>query len=877
MRRLACLVILLTSSFVPADEKALKEARELWLRGEYRAAQRRFDALVGPAAAIGSSRCLESLGEHDAAQTKIKDAVEKTPKDYRLLARKAELHYLRGEWADAEKTADAAIKENPYPFVARWVRGQVYRDRGDYKKADAEFRTIVRAYGERSDKDDEVKDPEELIAIGQAGAENARWNRISDQFEFILKEVYGDALKHDKNYWQAEYQAGMLLLEKYNRGEGLPALDKALVLNPNAAEVLVGKGIAALQRLELQDAERFVERALKINPNLPEALHLRADLQFGIGNFDQALLALERARKVNPNDEQTLGRVAACFRLQKKDKEFQELATQVRTRNPAPGVFYLALATVLEDRRFYDEAKKHYEEARKLHPKLAQAAVALGLLHMRMGQEKEAKAILDDAFKADEFNVRVLNNLRVLKHLEQYQTIETKHFLVRYDAKTDPALGEYMAEYLERIHADLAKKFKHEPKDRILVEIFNNHTMFSGRVVSLPDLHTIGACTGKMVALVSPNGKGVRKPFNWARVLRHEVVHIFNLDQTQFLVPHWFTEGLAVISEGYDRPQTWNDLLRTRVASNELLNLDTIDLGFMRPRSPQEWNLAYCQAQLYVQYMTKTHGEDKIGAMLEAYREGNGTAAAIVKVCGVNKEAFEAGYRKFLDDVVKDMGVKLEEKALPLAELRQAVKEKPDDADLLAQLAEALIRRDREEARKYATQAREKKANHPLATVVLARLETFAGNNDQARKLLEEAYDEKAPDIRILKLLAKLTFDAGDLKKAAEMFAKGQAREPGETFWLTELVRVHARLDNRDEQIKWLEKLIKTDADDLDSRKRLARLCIEAGKHADAENYARQALEIDIKDRDARRQLFDALEKQNKNDDLARIKKILEK
>jgi len=78
-----------------------------------------------------------------------------------------------------------------------------------------------------------------------------------------------------------------------------------------------------------------------------------------------------------------------------------------------------------------------------------------------------------------------------------------------------------MAGYLEELYADLAGKFGYRPRGPILIEVFNNHTMFSGRVVALPDLHTIGACTGRMVALVSPHSKDVRKPFNWARVLRH--------------------------------------------------------------------------------------------------------------------------------------------------------------------------------------------------------------------------------------------------------------------------------------------------------------------------------------------------------------------
>src|SRR4029079_19622325 len=130
-------------------------------------------------------------------------------------------------------------------------------------------------------------------------------------------------------------------------------------------------------------------------------------------------------------------------------------------------------------------------------------------------------------------------------------------------------------------------------------EVFNSHEMFSGRIVALPDLHTVGACTGRMVALVSPPGKGMRKTFNWGRVLRHELVHISNLEQTNFLVPHWLTEGLAVGNEGFPRPQVWNELLLERVpAGKDVMDLDSIDLGFIRPRNQMDWHMAYCQAQL---------------------------------------------------------------------------------------------------------------------------------------------------------------------------------------------------------------------------------------------------------------------------------------
>ena len=64
---------------------------------------------------------------------------------------------------------------------------------------------------------------------------------------------------------------------------------------------------------------------------------------------------------------------------------------------------------------------------------------------------------------------------------------------MRYDPKNDGALAHYMADYLEKIYADLSEKFQYKVDGPILIEVFNNHEMFSGRVVALPDLHTVGA------------------------------------------------------------------------------------------------------------------------------------------------------------------------------------------------------------------------------------------------------------------------------------------------------------------------------------------------------------------------------------------------
>ena len=415
----ACLIAL--TCLVPlavADEPALKEARQRLLHGNYDEARVLYEKLAKDGkqripVTIGLSRTWQSQGEYDKALAVVDAVLKDSPKDADLLARRAELLYQRGRWEDAGKAAEAALAGNNGHFLARWIRARIYWDRGDLDKADAEFRWFVRTYTERSNDDKDIKDPEELLLVAQAGSENARWHSLADQFEFILRDVYVDTLKYDKDQWQANYQAGMLLLEKYNRGEALDELDKALKINPNAAEVYAGKGMAALQKLEIKEAEQFAESALKINPNSPEGLRLQADVHWATGDITSAVRALEQTRKVNPRDESTLGRLAACFHVLHRQADFDALVKEVQERDAKPGVFYYQLAERLEERRYFDTAEKFYKKSAELRPMLPWPQNSLGLLYMRMGREKEAQEILTKAFEADSFNVRVNNSLKV--------------------------------------------------------------------------------------------------------------------------------------------------------------------------------------------------------------------------------------------------------------------------------------------------------------------------------------------------------------------------------------------------------------------------------------------------------------------------------
>ncbi|HTI49814.1 MAG TPA: tetratricopeptide repeat protein, partial [Planctomycetaceae bacterium] len=725
-------------------------------------------------------------------------------------------------------------------------------------------------------------DPDVLLLVARGSAQYARWNNVTQVFDFVINTLCPDALVQDKEFWQAYLLSGKLLLEKYNRAQALPELRKALTINPQAADVHAALADAALQEHSLAEAEQLAGRALAINPRHIPALLIRIDLKLEDGVWGDARKLCEEALETNPHDERILARLAACDLSEdgppaaseldelfgnldniseatlERPSRFAKLVCELAGRNPHPGVFLGTLGEQLESRKKYDLAERCYRQAMASMPQLASPKTNLGMLCMRTGRNDEAAKILDQAFEADPYHVRVSNMRKVLKLLDGYESITTEHFVIRVDGQADRILGKYMAEFLEEEYPGLVKQFGFEPSTRTQFEIFNKakglsaHQWFSARMVGLPWVQTIGASTGMIVALASPTATD--KPFNWARVLKHEFVHILTLQQTEFNIPHWYTEALAVGSEGFARPESWNQLLLERVPAGNLMNLDNINLGFIRPKTPADWNMAYCQSRLYAEYMTERFGPETTARFLDAYRRNLSTDRAIERICGVDKATFEKGYREYLNQIVAGLRGTQPESPMTLAEAEKAHRAAADDPRAAARYAYELLKINRrKEARKLAETALKQHPSEPLAAVVMARLELRAEDLPAAVAALEPALDRAQPHPQVLELLAELKLKQEQYAAAAELYDLGLARDPDHIAWLKGLATALIKGKRTDRLKTVLEKLVQTDADDAAVPQRLAQMALAEKNFADAVRYGKRALHVDVLDLETHR------------------------
>ena len=847
------------------------EARTLWQNGRYGEALEAFDVLAGAkppptgqaaaTIALGRADSFASQGERDKAAEALQAALQADAANPDLLARLADLRFVQGDWPAASEAAAAALKADPDHLAARWIEAKLLEARGETAKAVEACKWFVDRYN--AGRRQIAGNASSLLIVGQAAERyyraKARGQELAESLNDVISEVYEGALKADPQCWQAPWLEGRLFLAGYDESKALPELSRALRINPLAAEVLVTLGQADLQGYKLSNGRQKVERALRVNPRYAPAQVLLADLNISDERFLDAKAASRKAVAENPHDEDALARLAASCRLLVDPVGAAAAEALALAGNPRPATFYAALGERLSDRRKYHSAERAYLAAAAADPTRSDAPIGLGMLYMQIGRETEAKALFEAAFDADPFNVRAFNQMKVLTHMASYVPIASPHFSVLVEPKQDALLGKYMSRYLESIYPELTERFAYAPPGLTKIEIMTTHQWFSARTIGLPFVPTVGACTGTVVALASP--KATNKPFNWARVLKHEVVHVITLQQTGFNIPHWYTEALAVQSEGFPRPQEWNKMLLTRVPARKLLNLDTINLGFIRPKEADERQLAYCQAQLYAQYMLQRFGADSLAKLLDAYRKGLTTDRAVVACFEVDKADFEGKYLEFLDGVIKTIRTRVDdEKPLKFSELERRLKAEPDDADLNARMAyEHLARRDYKEARPFADKALKRKKHHPLASYVKARLLVTIGDEDAALEILKPALDPDKPNERVIDLLASLQFKAGDLDEAERLYELARKDDPYHSKWIANLARVHLRKKQTTKFLADLALLADNDADDLDVRKVLAEKQLAAGDARAAEKWATECLYIDVYDPENHVLLADAL------------------
>ena len=705
-----------------------------------------------------------------------------------------------GRYAEAEATAKRLLQKTPDTGSVRHELAEALAITGRYTEAIAEFERAA-ADSAKSDAiadklESDLRRAELLDLIGQEDRARTIYETFVKHYtdndpetarELTLvaralvhleryqdaNDMYRSAIEADSDYLEAQLGAGELFTEKYAYGDAALFLDDAFKINPNSARAFLD--LARNKRLD-GDAETqaALAKALSINPNLVEAIALKAAMALEASQIDEASAEIDKALKINPRSLEAHSLRAAMLYLQDKDYEPEVAATLAI--GPKYGGVYNTLSHYATITRRTEQAVQFARRATEIAPRLWAAHLNLGMSLLRLGQMETGREAIEKAFKGDPFNIWAKNTLDLLDTMREYKETKSGAFIIKASAQESDVLAPYAANLLEEAAAKLTSKYKFTPKTPIIIEIFQNHEDFAVRTLGMPGLGALGVCFGFVIAQDSPSAREAGE-FNWGSTLWHEYTHVITLQMTDYRIPRWFSEGLSVYEERRARPgwgDDWNPLFVRAFMEKRWFKMADLDAGFMRPKSPQDVPIAYFQASQVCEFIVEKYGFDAILRMLALYRDKVRTPEVLQQVLKLSESDFDREFAAYVEAKVKP--------------LQQALSTQNNIAASLS----------KEEVLK-----------------MLATQDTFALRIRAAELLAADGQTEEAVNhyIRALELFPYVTGNGNPYESLAKLLeAKG----------------------DRAQAAKVLEGLVKTDENNLEALKTIARLRLALGEHRPA-------------------------------------------
>ncbi len=844
----------------PAETaKTLGDAEDLWIEGSYEEAVQVYEALSKEPkhalkARLGLTRCRTQTGKYAEALAELEsfEAAESAERQVLL----GQLHRVTGGYEAAIRHAREAIRLNKKEAAGRRLLAETLELLGRREEAIDTYRWFEEQVSQNAQLPRNASWVSD-VAVGFLRYSVLTRNDVARRTKHVLNDMLQPAYERiDRTYWPARITAADLLRERYNNSEedgSLSDYHAALRINKNLPQAYVGIGEVALEGWNFEEVEKRAETALIINPNDPPALHLLAKKFLLERRYSQAKEVCDRALTINPHDIIALSLSAAASACRFDAEGVQQMAERVAAINPRPAAYHRILGDALSGIRQYADSEREYHKAIEFEPTDANARTELGMMYMQWGVESKAREALEAAWALDSFNERTHFTLEVLEQLEKLAQVETEHFIIKFDPQHDPGIGEFAAVFLEDMYASVTGDYGTTLAEKTVIEVFPTLRAFGVRITGKPWIHTIGASTGRVIALTSAHDVAHQSPYHLARVLKHEFTHTVTLEATNNRIPHWFTEGLAVMQEDAPRSFEWCVLLADAVRRDRLFTLESIDWGFIRPRTQHDRPMAYAQSEWMCEYIVERFGYETVNAMLKRFRAGLNQHQVFSEQLGLAEESFDRDFRAWAGKQAAQWGFDISPPEDPDT-VRKLLEEQPDDPWLPGRLARAhLDAGELEPAWTAAQSALERYEKDPNALKVLAKIISLRIadiRDDAEKKELDELWlsilqrlDEADPDgWTAPKSLAEVYVRRGELDRAAEMYARLQRVSPMDPASWRGLAGIHLRRGETDAALSQLLELARMEENNAEVPGQIAGLCRQKNRLRDAQYWYRQAL-----------------------------------
>jgi len=328
-----------------------------------------------PASLLEEAKALHAAGRLQEAQALYGRILKVQPDHWDCLYLLGVVHYQRGEYTQAVRQIDAALRINSKLAAAEATRARALQRLQRFDEALASYdRAIVLA-------------PQEASTFYNRGNALRELKRLDEAVASYDRAI---ALKPD--YAGAFYNRGNVLHALGRFDEAVASYDQAIGLKPDHADALNNRGIALQELKRFEEALRSYDRASAIVADNAGIFSNRGVALYGLKRFAEAVASFERAIALKPGSA---------------DAFFQR-------------------GNALHALRRFEEALASYDRAVALDPGHAEACNNRAVVLKDLGRIEEALASCDRAIAlkgdyADAFNNRGVA-LQELRRLEEAAT-----------------------------------------------------------------------------------------------------------------------------------------------------------------------------------------------------------------------------------------------------------------------------------------------------------------------------------------------------------------------------------------------------------------------------------------------------------------------
>ncbi len=766
----------------------------------------------------------------------------------RLLA----LSHLRtGQYPEAVTAVSNALNSYRFSIPMRMVAHDVYQTVGRSGEALDQLRSINQFIQSRSSFSNT---PETLATIGRAllilGADP----------KDILDKIYQQALKQDPDAREPRLAIGELALAKKDHALAAKTFSEGVKKFPADADFFFGLAASS----EEDDRGAMIEslvQALALNPKHAPARLLLADHAIAAENYEEADKQLAKVLEVNPWQSEAWAYRAVLAHLRSQpDKERDARASALKWWTNNPAVDHLIGAQLSQKYRFAEGAE-HQRRALSFDPGYVPAKVQLAQDLLRLGQTEEGWKLVEEAHKADQYDVESFNLATLKDSMTKFATLTNAFFVVRMSQHEAAVYGDRVMALLERARTNLCEKYGLDLDGPVTVEIFPDQRDFGVRTFGMPhNPGFLGVCFGKVITANSPASSG-GNPSNWEAVLWHEFCHVVTLTLTKNKMPRWLSEGISVYEELQADP-TWGQHMtpayRKMILGDEFTPLGELSSAFLTAKNGEALQFAYYESALAVEFLSTRYGTPAIRKILLDL--GTGTeintaiAAHTAPIVTVEKE-FVAFAKKRAEDLAPELEFDEPKSSVPTtSEMMEQLH--PKNFYILTQKARALLRQEKWNdalvplLKLHAAYPNQTGADSALALMATAYRGLGETNNE--RRVLEQraAIDTTAIDAfsRLITLAAERQ-DWPEVRLNAQRYIAVNPLSPEARRRLAEALDATEGFAGA--AAEWMAYLALKPADQAEAKYRVAWSLHRSGSSQQAKLYALAAVEETPRYRDA--------------------------